>query len=308
MKIENEKIWIAGHNGMLGSALIRKLKDCDIVTCSRSEVDLIIEDQVDNWFKHQKPSIVFLAAAKVGGISANTKYPVEFLLNNLKIQNNVIKASSDYGVKKLVFLGSACSYPKNSIQPIIETSFNTGEPEPTNIWYATAKIAGIKLAQAYHVQNDLNVVIAMPTNSYGPGDNFDEQTGHVIPALMKKLHKAKENHDKSITIWGSGHPKREFVFVDDLADALIFLCENYNSPEIINIGSSTEISIFELTQIIASIVGFKGEILTDETKPDGMMRKLLDSNKINKLGWQSKTKLLDGLALMYDWAKINNKL
>ncbi len=308
INLKEEKIWIAGHTGMVGQALKRRLSNHNIILASRNELNLTDTQSVREWFDIHRPSVVFLTAAKVGGIKANAEQPVDFLLDNLKIQNNVIEYSALNGVKKLIFMGSACSYPKNALQPIHEDSLFTGIPEVSNIWYATAKIAGIKLAQAFQSENRLNCVIAMPTNAYGLFDNFDEESGHVIPALMKKLHRATLNKDKNITIWGSGRPVREFIYVDDLADALVFLSENYNSNEIINIGGLDEISIFELTKIIADIVGFNGEILTDESRPDGMMRKLLDANKINKLGWECRTKLPDGLSKMYEWALLNNKL
>ena len=301
MRLEDEKIWVAGHTGMVGSALSHKLSDYNLVTSVRSELDLTCEHEVSDWFSSERPGVVFLAAAKVGGISANAEYPVDFLLDNLKIQNNVLKASCDYGVKKFVFLGSACTYPKNAKQPIKEASLYKGEPEMTNIWYATAKLAGIKLAQALKYQNKFDVIVGMPTNTYGPGDNFNENQNHVIPALIKRIFHAKNHNDDSVTIWGTGTPKREFLYVDDLADALIFLVKNYSSDEIINIGSGDEISIYQLARTIADVIGYDGEILVDTNKPDGVMRKLLDSSKLQKLGWRASTDLSHGISQTFKW-------
>lgn len=308
MNLSDEKIWIAGHSGMVGQALVRKLKTSELLTVCRSKLDLRDREAVFDWISENQPSVVFLAAAKVGGIKANSENPVDFLLDNLKIQNNVIEAAACMGINKLIFLGSACTYPKQAVQPIKETSFMNGVPETTNIWYATAKIAGVKLAQAYSKEKKLNSIVAMPTNTFGPYDNFDEHSNHVIPALMKRFEKAKYKGCEHLEIWGSGNPLREFLYVDDLADALIFLAENYDSPEIINIGSGDEISIFKLASILSEITCFQGIIKTDPTKPDGVMRKLLDSSKIQKLGWNSTTPLSAGLNEMYSWALDNNKL
>lgn len=308
MNLNDEKIWIAGHSGMVGQALVRKLETFDVLTVSRSKLDLTNREAVFDWMSENQPSLVFLAAAKVGGIKANSENPVDFLLDNLKIQNNVIEAGAYMGIKKLIFMGSACSYPKQAVQPIKENSFMNGAPEITNIWYATAKIAGVKLAQAYAAENKLNSVIAMPTNAYGPYDNFNEQSNHVIPALMKRFENAKQKNCAHLEIWGSGKPLREFLYVDDLADALVFLAETYDSPEVINIGSGNETSILELANVISEITGFQGSIITDPTKPDGMMRKLLDSSKLQQLGWSSTTSLFNGLNEMYHWALKNHKL
>ena len=308
MNLNNEKIWIAGHSGMVGQALVRKLETSDVLTVSRSKLDLTNREAVFDWMSENQPSLVFLAAAKVGGIKANSENPVDFLLDNLKIQNNVIEAGAYMGIKKLIFMGSACSYPKQAVQPIKENSFMNGAPERTNIWYATAKIAGVKLAQAYATENKLNSVIAMPTNTYGPYDNFNEHSNHVIPALMKRFENAKQNNCAHLEIWGSGKPLREFLYVDDLADALVFLAETYDSTEIINIGSGDETSILELANVISEITGFEGSIITDPTQPDGMMRKLLDSSKLQQLGWSSTTSLFNGLNEMYHWALKNHKL
>ena len=275
-----EKIWIAGHAGMVGQALKRRLSQHNLLLADRAELDLRHADAVRSWVAKHTPSVVFLTAAKVGGIKANSEQPVAFLLDNLKIQNNVIEAAAENNVKKLIFMGSACSYPKQAQQPIKESSLFDGAPEVTNIWYATAKLAGIKLAQAFHSENRLNCTIAMPTNSFGPFDNFNEAQGHVIPALMRRFESAKRNGDQSICIWGTGKPLREFIYVDDLADALIFLAENYDCPEVVNIGSGNEISIKDLSLLIANITGYHGIVECDTSKPDGIMRKCLNIQKI----------------------------
>lgn len=297
-----EKIWIAGHTGMVGQALCRKLQNHSIVLETRSKLNLHDDTAVLRWVEKHQPTVIFLAAAKVGGIHANSQYPVNFLLDNLKIQNNVLQAAKHIQAKKTIFLGSACTYPKYASQPIKEQSLFDGKPEETNIWYATAKLAGIKLAQALRKQYALDIIVTMPTNAYGPSDNFNEKENHVIPALIKRFHQAKIHQDKTLTIWGSGKPLREFIFVDDLAEALIFLAENYSDDDIINVGSGNEISILDLAKMIAKQVGFKGEILTDTSKPDGTPRKLLDSSKLHQLGWQANTKLPAGIKVTYDWA------
>ena len=308
LNLKEEKIWIAGHTGMVGQALTRRLRDHNLILSSRKELDLKDTNSVWKWFGLNKPSVVFLTAAKVGGIKANAEHPVEFLLDNLKIQNNVIEAAACHGVKKLIFMGSACSYPKEAPQPINENSLFNGCPEITNIWYATAKIAGIKLAQAFHEEKRLTCTIAMPTNSYGPFDNFDEQSGHVIPALMNRFETAKSVGDDFVSIWGTGTPIREFIYVDDLADALVFLSEEYDSSEIVNIGSGEEVSIKELASMVADVIGYQGNIVTDLNRPDGMMRKCLDTTKIHQLGWKPKVSLTNGLNEMYKWAKHNKVL
>ena len=305
LRLNDEKIWIAGHTGMVGQAISRQLMHCDVVTCDRAELDLRVESDVANWVEQNRPSVVFLAAAKVGGIKANAENPVEFLLDNLKIQTNVIEAAAKFGVKKLIFIGSACSYPKSARQPIVEADFLNGAPEKTNIWYATAKIAGVKLAQAFAAEGRLDSVVAMATNAYGPFDNFDEETSHVIPGLMSRFSRARLNRVDEMPIWGSGNALREFIYVDDLAEALIFLAEQYESSDLINVGSGSEVSVKTLAHLIAEVTGYSGRIVTDSSKPDGAPRKILDSKLINKLGWVSSTNLMDGLRSTYKWAHSN---
>lgn len=300
--LKNEKIWITGHGGMVGKALCRLLNGLNLVTASSEELDLRDESVVSKFVQYHKPTVVFNLAAKVGGIHANQTRPVEFLLDNLKIQNNVLQAAEAVDAKKLIFMGSACTYPKMADQPISEHALFSGEIEPTNIWYATAKLAGIKLAQAMSLEKRLNSLVVMPANSYGPGDNFSGDDSHVIPALLKKVHNAKIQNLPFVEMWGSGMPLREFLFVDDLARALVFLCESYDSDQIINIGSGDEISIYDLTKSIFKVVGFNGEVKLDSSKPDGAPRKLLNSIKLTNQGWRSTTSLIQGLEKTYKWA------
>lgn len=304
---EDKRIWVAGHRGMVGSAIVRRLsrEACEIVTVERCECDLTDAVQVRGWIRATKPELVILAAAKVGGILANDKNPVDFLLQNLAIQNNVIAASYDFTVEKLLFLGSSCIYPKLAPQPIVETALLTGPLEPTNEWYAIAKIAGIKLCQAYMKQYGARFISAMPTNLYGPNDNFDLQTSHVIPALMRKAHRAKVNGESGMEIWGTGTPLREFLHVDDLADAAVFVLSNYEDFEHINIGSGTDLSIAEVARLVMDVVGLNGELRHDLTKPDGTPRKLMSSSKLRALGWEPKIELREGLAQTYEWFLAN---
>src|SRR5213593_1199783 len=285
---KTDKIFVAGHRGMVGSAVMRQLQADgfkNLLIRDRSELDLMDESAVAKFFLKEKPTIVICAAAKVGGIQANNDYPVQFLLDNLRIQNNVIRSASDSGVRKLLFLGSSCIYPKFAPQPIPETALLSGPLEPTNEAYAIAKIAGIKLCQAYCREYGANFISAMSTNLYGPNDNFDLETSHVLAALLRKAHEAKTSGAREIVVWGSGKPRREFLHVDDLASACLFLLENYDSPEIINVGCGEDISIRELAVVICDIVGFEGELAWDGTKPDGTPRKLLDITKLRGLGW-----------------------
>lgn len=301
---KNSKIYIAGHKGLVGSAILRKLQSLgytNLIYKTRQELDLMDENAVKNFFKSEKPEYVYMAAAKVGGIMANDTQPADFIYENLKVQINVIHSAYKNNVKKLLFLGSTCIYPKFSEQPIKEEYFLTGKLEPTNDAYAVAKIAGIKMCQAYNKQYGTNFISAMPTNLYGINDNFDLQTSHVLPALIRRFHEAKENNLNEVVIWGTGTPRREFLFVDDLADALVFLMDNYNDSEIINVGTGEDIPIIDLAKTIADIVGYKGDIKTDPTKPDGMARKLVDVSKINSLGWKHKTSLEEGLNQTYKW-------
>jgi len=297
-------VYVAGHKGLVGSALVRNLQKNEyrnILVRTRRELDLRQSDDVRNFFSQAKPEAVVVAAAKVGGIKANSDYPVEFLLENLQIQNNLIAASFEFGVKKLLFLGSSCVYPKLAAQPIREESLLTGPLEPTNEPYAIAKIAGIKLCQAYAQQYGMNFICAMPTNVYGPGDNFDLEKSHVLAALIRKVHEAKLRNQREVTIWGTGTPRREFLHADDLADALRFLLENYNSPEIINVGCGEDVTIRELVEIIAAVIGFEIDLVFDRTKPDGTPRKLLDTTRLQALGWKPRISLNHGIHHTYQW-------
>jgi GDP-L-fucose synthase len=297
-------VFVAGHRGLVGSALVRKLNEqgfSNLVTRTRSELDLRESAEVDAFMAKERPQIVIMAAATVGGIKANNDFPVEFLLENLQIQNNVIRASHELGVSKLLFLGSSCIYPKFAPQPIPESALLTGALEVTNEAYAIAKIAGIKLCQAYARQHGANFISAMPTNLYGPNDNFDLASSHVLPALLRKIHEAKCSGAKKITAWGSGLVRREFLHVDDLAEACLFLVHNYDSPEIVNVGYGEDISIRELAELICRVVDYHGEIEWDATQPDGTPRKLLDVSKLKQLGWSPRISLPQGIALTYEW-------
>jgi GDP-L-fucose synthase len=297
-------IYIAGHRGLVGGAMVRYFESRgqpNIIVRSRQGLDLRDSDAVREFFSSTRPEAVVMAAAKVGGIQANNNFPVEFLLENLRIQNNVIAASFEAGVKKLLFLGSSCIYPRLAPQPIREDSLLSGPLEPTNKPYAIAKIAGIELCQAYSREYGANFISAMPTNLYGPGDNFDLDSSHVLPALIRKAHEAKINNQPAFTVWGSGLPRREFLYVDDLADALAFLLENYDSPEVINVGCGNDVTIRELAEIVSEVVGFKGELIFDPSKPDGTPRKLLDTSRLEKLGWRPRVSLRDGIEQTYQW-------
>ena len=301
--LNGKRIFVAGHTGMVGSAIVRLLNniDCEILTVSSQELDLKQSSKVDKWFDEHRPDAVFLAAAKVGGILANSSYPADFLIDNLSIQNSVITNAFKYKVKKLMFLGSSCIYPRNVKQPIKESSLLTGILEPTNEAYAIAKIAGIKLCQFYRKQYGVDYVSVMPTNLYGPGDNFHPKNSHVVAALISKFYEAVKLNKEEVIIWGTGKPLREFMHVDDLAEGLIFLMENYSEYEHINIGTGKEISITEFAEIIKNISGWKGKIKFDDSYPDGMPRKVMDINKISKLGWHSKIELKVGLKHAYKW-------
>jgi GDP-L-fucose synthase len=305
---KTDRIFVAGHRGMVGSALVRRLEAgafSNLLTRERAHLDLTDESAVAKFFAKERPAIVIVAAAKVGGIKANNDYPVEFLVENLRIQNNVIYAAHENSVRKLLFLGSSCIYPKFTPQPIPETALLTGPLEPTNEAYAVAKIAGIKLCQAYCREYGKNFISVMPTNLYGPNDNFDLETSHVLAALLRKAHEAKTRDDQRLVVWGTGKPRREFLHVDDLASACLLLLENYDSPEIINIGYGEDISIRELAELICDVVGFDGELAWDTTKPDGTPRKLLDVSKIRALGWKPAIPLRDGIVRTYDWFRAN---
>jgi len=301
---KSDKIFIAGHRGFVGRALVRRFEAdgfSNLVKRDRGKLDLTREAAVENFFAEEKPDIVVFAAAKVGGIKANNDFPVEFLLSNLQIQNNIIRAAHHYGARKVLFLGSSCIYPKHAQQPIREDALLTGPLEPTNEAYAIAKIAGIKLCQAYAREYGTNFISIMPPNLYGPNDNFDLLSSHVLAALLRKAHEAKTTDAKEMIVWGSGKPRREFMHVDDLAACCFFLLEHYNSPEIINVGWGEDVSIRELAELICDIVGFHGELAWDASKPDGTPRKLLDVSKLRSLGWRPIITLREGIAGTYEW-------
>jgi GDP-L-fucose synthase len=301
--LAGKRVFVAGHRGMVGSAIIRRLavEGCTVLTATRTELDLMDQAAVREWFAREAPDAVFLAAAKVGGILANDSFPADFLYDNLMIEANVIEAAHRSDVAKLMFLGSSCIYPKFAEQPIVEGALLTGALEPTNEWYAIAKIAGIKLCQAYRRQHGRDFISAMPTNLYGPGDNFDLNSSHVLPALIRKTHDAKTSGAASIGIWGTGTPRREFLHVDDLADACVFLMKTYSDDGHVNIGSGSDVTILELTELVKDVVGFHGAIVRDTTKPDGTPRKLMSSDKLAALGWHPSISLRDGIDDAYRW-------
>ena len=304
---KSDKIFVAGHRGMVGSALVRRFEAegfTNLLTRDRS-LELMNESAVATFLQTEKPTVVILAAAKVGGIKANNDYPVEFLLDNLRIQNNVICSAFQSGVRKLLFLGSSCIYPKLAPQPIRETALLTGALEPSNEGYAIAKIAGIKLCQAYAREHGANFISVMPTNLYGPNDNFDLESSHVIAALLRKAHEAKKRNEKKLVVWGTGEPRREFLHVDDLAAACLLVLERYDSPEIINIGYGEDVTIRELADLVCDVIGFDGELVWDKTKPDGTPRKLLDVTRIRALGWEPTIPLREGISQTYEWFLAN---
>jgi GDP-L-fucose synthase len=302
-RLDGRRVFVAGHRGMVGQAICRRLasEKCEILTTPRAEVDLRRQQETEDWVAKAKPDAVFVAAATVGGILANATRPAEFLYDNLAIETNLIEASRKAGVAKLLFLGSSCIYPREAAQPMAETALLTGSLEPTNEWYAIAKIAGIKMAQAYRRQHGCDYISAMPTNLYGPGDNFDLQSSHVVPALIAKIHAAKTEGRGEVEIWGSGRPKREFLFVDDLADALVHLMKHYSGEPHLNVGTGSDVTIAELAETIARVVGWQGKFRYDASKPDGTPRKLLDVSKLAALGWKAGTPLEQGLAQAYGW-------
>ena len=300
----NSRIYIAGHRGMVGSALVRLLEKkgyTNLITRTSQELDLTRQKEVEDFFEFEKPEYVFLAAAKVGGIHANNTYPADFLYDNLLIESNIINCAYKFDVKKLLFLGSSCIYPKYSKQPIKEEYLLTGELEPTNEAYAIAKISGIELCKFYRRQYGCDFISAMPTNLYGINDNFNLETSHVLPALIRKIHEAKVNNIPEIILWGTGKPKREFLYVDDLAEACLHLMENYSDESHVNVGTGEDIEIRELVSVISKIIGYNGEIKNDLSKSDGTPRKLLDVSLLNNTGWHHKTSLKDGISLVYNW-------
>jgi GDP-L-fucose synthase len=288
---------------MVGAALVRRLaaEGCDVLTVDRSRIDLRRQAETEDWIKQATPQLIFLAAAKVGGILANSNYPADFLYDNLMIESNIIHGAFQAGVEKLVFLGSSCIYPKLAAQPITEDALLTGPLEPTNEWYAVAKIAGIKLCQAYRTQYGADFISAMPTNLYGPGDNFDLATSHVLPALIRKAHTAKQSGASEIVLWGTGSPRREFLHVDDCADALVFLAKYYSDTPHVNVGSGEDISILDLGRLIAEVVGFDGRFSFDPSKPDGTPRKLMSNAVLSRMGWQPRIGLSEGISAVYQW-------
>lgn len=301
--LAGKRVWVAGHRGMAGSAVVRRLhgEGCEVLTVGRERVDLRRQAEVEAWMADTKPEVVFLAAATVGGIHANNTRPADFLYDNLVIETNIIHGAHRIGVQKLVFLGSSCIYPRLAAQPMTEDSLLTGPLEPTNEWYAVAKIAGIKLCQAYRRQHGCDFISAMPTNLFGFGDNFDLQQGHVAAALLSKIHSAKVEGAPEVVLWGSGTPKREFLFVDDLADGLVFLAKNYSDEPHVNVGTGTEVTIRELAETIAQVVGYTGTFRQDTSKPDGSPRKLMDVGRMTAMGWTAPTSLREGFERTYRW-------
>jgi GDP-L-fucose synthase len=301
---KDDSVFVAGHRGLVGGAILRRLEreGCThLLTRTRAELDLRSQAAVEAFFAEQRPAYVFLAAAKVGGILANSSAPADFIRDNLQIQSNVIDSAYRHGCRKLLFLGSSCIYPKLAPQPMREDYLLTGPLEPTNEWYAIAKIAGLKMCQAYRQQYDFDAICLMPTNLYGPGDNFDLQSSHVLPALIRKFHEARERGDAQAIVWGSGTPRREFLHVDDLADACVYLIRRYSDVEPVNVGWGEDVSIRELAQMVREVVGFGGELVFDSTKPDGTPRKLLDTSRLRALGWTPRINLREGIAQTYQW-------
>ncbi len=298
--LAGKRVWVAGHRGMVGGAIVRRLasEGCEVLTASREELDLTDQRAVLGWMHNQRPQAVFLAAARVGGILANNTRPVEFLRDNLLIETSIFTGAESVGVEKLLFLGSSCIYPKHAEQPIREEALLTGPLEPTNEWYAIAKIAGIKLAQAYRREYGCDYISAMPTNLYGPGDNFDLSGSHVLPALIRKVHEAKRSGGP-LEVWGTGSPRREFLYVDDCADACVFLMKGYSGESHVNVGSGEDIAIIDLARLVMEVLDYGGEIVTDPTKPDGTPRKLMDNGKLKAMGWSPKVELREGIALAY---------
>jgi GDP-L-fucose synthase len=308
---ESDLIYVAGHRGLVGSALVRALTAkgfSNILVRSRDELDLCNQAAVERFFAEHRPAHVLMAAARVGGIQANDTYPADFIRDNLQVQTNVIESAYRNGVRKLLFLGSSCIYPKHAPQPMPESCLLTGPLEPTNEWYAIAKIAGLKMCQAYRRQYGFDAIAAMPTNLYGPGDNFDLNNSHVLPALLRKFHEAKQARASRVVVWGTGVPRREFLHVDDLADACVFLLNRYSDAQPVNVGWGSDVAIRELAELIRGVVGFEGELVFDSSKPDGTPRKLLDTTRLNALGWSPRIRLREGIAATYEWFRHHSDL
>ena len=301
--LAGKRIWVCGHRGMVGSAICRRLgrEDCEVILVGRDDVDLTVQADVNTRMGRERPDVVVLAAARVGGIAANSSYPVDFLYDNLMIEANVMHASHQFGVEKLLFLGSSCIYPRLAPQPIVEDALLSGALEPSNEWYAIAKIAGIKLCAAYRQQYGADFISAMPTNMYGPGDNFHPENSHMPAALLARFHAAKHAGAKHVIVWGSGEPQREFLYVDDCAEACVFLLEHYSAAQHINIGTGTDLRIADFARLIKDVVGYRGELKFDTNRPDGTPRKVMDVSRINALGWQASTSLADGLVKFNEW-------
>jgi GDP-L-fucose synthase len=308
---KSDRIYVAGHGGLVGGAIVRRLQAEgyeNVLTAARSALDLRRQREVEDFFAAERPAYVFLSAAKVGGIHANSTYPADFIRDNLQIQTNIIDAAWRNGTSKLLFLGSSCIYPRLAPQPMPESALLTGPFEPTNEWYAIAKVAGIKLCQAYRRQYGFNAIAAMPTNLYGPGDNFSAQDSHVLPALLRRFHEARENAQSEVIVWGTGTPRREFLYVDDLADAAIFLMRKFDGEDLVNVGWGEDVSIRELAETIAEIVGWHGNLIFDAQRPDGMPRKLLDVSKMRALGWNARVRLREGITSTYEWFVANHAM
>ena len=306
--LAGKRVWVAGHGGMVGAAISRRLasESCELVTATRAELDLTRQADVEAWMAEKKPQAVFLAAAVVGGILANESHPIAFLTDNLQIQTNILSSADRIGVEKLLFLGSSCIYPRLAPQPLREDYLLTGPLEVTNQWYAIAKIAGIRQAQAYRQERGRDFISCMPTNLYGPGDNFDLATSHVLPALIAKAHQAKAEGAAALPVWGSGKPRRELLYVEDMAEACVFLMKNYSEDSHINVGAGSDVTIAELAQLVSDVVGFKGALAFDASKPDGTPQKLMDCARIHALGWTARTSLRDGIAKAYDWYRAHH--
>ena len=305
--LRGKRVWVAGSTGMVGSAIVRRLGDidCEVLTTTRNDIDLTRQAETEDWIAAARPQAIFLAAAKVGGIHANDHFPADFLYENLSIASNIVRGAHAVGVEKLLYLGSSCIYPRLADQPMVEDALLTGALEPTNQWYAVAKIAGLKMCQAYRRQYSVDYISAMPTNLYGPNDNFHPENSHVLAALMLKAHRARAENQPTMQVWGSGRPKREFMYVDDLADALVFLMERYSEETHINVGTGTDVSIRDAAETTARVVGYSGRLAFDASKPDGAPRKLLDIGKLAARGWKANTSLEEGLRRTYAWFAAN---